>query len=189
MRLISEKSYGSVSVEDICQAAGVKKGSFYYFFPSKSDLTVAAMEADWQDKQPGYDRIFSPQTPPLERIGQYCEAVLRCHTAERSSSGKILGCPMITLGAELSTRDEKIRLKTVQIMQRYIKYLESAVRDAVDLRQIETLDPAVLASDLFAYLQGCLLAAKVSNGLTPLETLGDGMTRMLLAKSTLQAVT
>lgn len=188
MRLISENSYGSVSVEDICRAAGVKKGSFYYFFPSKSDLTVAAMEADWQDKQPGYDRIFSPQTPPLERIGQYCEAVLRCHTSERSSSGKILGCPMITLGAELSTRDEKIRLKAMQIMQRYIKYFESSVRDAVALRQIETPDPAALARDLFAYLQGCLLAAKVSNDLAPLQAVSDGMTRLLHGQSSLAAL-
>ena len=40
--LIWEQSYGAVSVDDICERANVKKGSFYYFFPSKSDLAVAA---------------------------------------------------------------------------------------------------------------------------------------------------
>lgn len=185
MRLISESSYGSVSVEDICTAAGVKKGSFYYFFPSKSDLTVAAMEADWQDKQPGYDRIFSSQTPPLERIAQYCESSLQCHTAEQGRSGKILGCPMITLGAELSTRDEKIRLKTVEIMHRYIRYFESAVRDALAQKEIETADPAALARDLFAYFQGCMLAAKVSNDLAPLRNIREGMMRLVTGQSAL----
>lgn len=187
MRLISENSYGSVSVDDICTAAGVKKGSFYYFFPSKSDLTVAAMEADWQVKQPDYDRVFSSQTPPLERIGQYCDSALACHTEEHGKNGKVLGCPMITLGAELSTREEKIRLKTVEIMNRYIKYFESAVRDAVALGEIQAADPSALARDLFAYFQGSMLAAKVGNDLAPLRGMREGMTRLLTGRPQLRA--
>ncbi len=48
-----------------CKKAEVKKGSFYCFFPSKSDLTVAAMEADWQAKQGELDRVFLPANPAL----------------------------------------------------------------------------------------------------------------------------
>ncbi len=62
--LIWRQSYGSVSVDDICDRAKVKKGSFYYFFPSKSDLAVAAYEEHWQQSQPKYDRTFSPLVPP-----------------------------------------------------------------------------------------------------------------------------
>ena len=40
--LIWSESYGAVTIDDICQRAEVKKGSFYYFFESKSDLAVAA---------------------------------------------------------------------------------------------------------------------------------------------------
>ena len=51
--LIWQHSYGSVSVDDICERADVKKGSFYYFFPSKSDLAVAkALTAARQKRQP-----------------------------------------------------------------------------------------------------------------------------------------
>ena len=35
------------SVEELCERAGVKKGSFYHFFPSKQELTLAALEAQW----------------------------------------------------------------------------------------------------------------------------------------------
>src|SRR5277367_1687751 len=70
--LIWQQSYGSVSVDDICDRAKVKKGSFYYFFPSKSDLAVAAYEEHWQQKRPVYDQTFSSQVPPLERIENYC---------------------------------------------------------------------------------------------------------------------
>ena len=45
--LIWVGSYGSTSVDDICEKAAVKKGSFYYFFESKADLAIAAIEADF----------------------------------------------------------------------------------------------------------------------------------------------
>src|ERR1700751_2897723 len=45
--LISQQSYGSVGVDQICEQSGVKKGSFYHFFRSKSELTVAAYEYHW----------------------------------------------------------------------------------------------------------------------------------------------
>ncbi|HSH94300.1 MAG TPA: helix-turn-helix domain-containing protein, partial [Roseimicrobium sp.] len=36
--LIWERSYGATSVDDICAKADVRKGSFYHFFRSKSEL-------------------------------------------------------------------------------------------------------------------------------------------------------
>ena len=47
MGLIWENSYGATSVDAICERAGAKKGSFYYFFKSKSELAAAALEGDW----------------------------------------------------------------------------------------------------------------------------------------------
>ena len=43
MDLIWENSYAATSVDAICERAGAKKGSFYYFFKSKSELAAAAM--------------------------------------------------------------------------------------------------------------------------------------------------
>ena len=49
--LMWEESYGAVSIDDICQRANVKKGSFYYFFDSKSELAVAALERSSQEQK------------------------------------------------------------------------------------------------------------------------------------------
>lgn len=179
IELISESSYGSVSVDDICTRAGVKKGSFYHFFPSKSDLTVAAMEADWQNGQAFLDRTFSPQTPPMERLRQYFDSKVESQEVKRVQCGKVLGCPMVTLGAELSTQDEKIRKKSVEIVDRYVKYYESALRDAMDEGEIEPTNARTLAEELFAYFQGTLLQAKVLNDVQPLRSLRAGLNRFL----------
>ena len=66
--LIWESSYGSISVDDICNRAGVNKGSFYYAFKSKSDLAAAAFEDHWNKKRGMMDEIFSSQVPPLSAL-------------------------------------------------------------------------------------------------------------------------
>ena len=43
LELIWSGSYGNTTIDQICERAGVKKGSFYYFFDSKADLAVAAI--------------------------------------------------------------------------------------------------------------------------------------------------
>ncbi len=42
LRVIRTKGYGASTVDDICQAAGVSKGSFFHHFVSKEDLALAA---------------------------------------------------------------------------------------------------------------------------------------------------
>jgi TetR/AcrR family transcriptional repressor of nem operon len=183
MELIWESSYGAVSVDDICRKADVKKGSFYHFFPSKADLTVAAIEADWKVKQPELDATFSPQVPPLTRLERYCENTLECQRRKFATHGKILGCPMITLGAELSTQEESIRVKAAEIVRRYIRYMESAIRDAQDEGLVPAGNPREAAERVFSLFQGSLLQAKILNDLTPLEGLSASMLRLLEART------
>ena len=73
--LMWENSYGTTSVDAICERAGAKKGSFYYFFKSKSELTAAALEAEWNKNKANMDALFSPTIPPLERFDRYFELV------------------------------------------------------------------------------------------------------------------
>src|SRR5579862_5941467 len=161
--LIWEQSYGAVSVDDICERAKVKKGSFYYFFPSKSDLATAAYEEHWQASRPSYDRIFSPLVPPLERVKDYCKMVYESQRERQAKTGRVLGCPFASVGCELSTQDEKIRQKSAEMFDRMCKYLENALRDAHKEGLIEKQDFAAKARAIFSLLMGMLVQAKVKN--------------------------
>src|SRR6185503_7896189 len=76
IKLVWRNSYGAVSVEDICQEAGVKKGSFYHFFPGKNELVAASFRKIWADNRPTYDRIFSSSVPPIDRLRAFFAHVL-----------------------------------------------------------------------------------------------------------------
>jgi TetR/AcrR family transcriptional repressor of nem operon len=183
LELIWESSYGSVSVDDICTKAGVNKGSFYYAFKSKSDLAVAAFEHHWAARRPALDQIFSTQTPPLERLTKYCQAIIDEQTAHYKRVGKVLGCPFCCLGSELSTQDENIRQKIEQTTGRSLKYLESAVRELATEGLIEAKDNAELGRELNSYIMGAILQAKIENNPKSLERLPQGVLRLLNVKS------
>ena len=68
LELIWTGSYGGTTIDHICDRAGVKKGSFYYFFDSKADLALAAVEVGWNRIRPDLDALFSATIPPLERL-------------------------------------------------------------------------------------------------------------------------
>ena len=42
------RSYADVGVSEICDHAGVQKGSFYHFFSSKRDLALAVIDERWR---------------------------------------------------------------------------------------------------------------------------------------------
>ncbi len=161
--LISQNSYGGVSVDDMCERAKVKKGSFYYFFPSKSDLAVAAYEEHWQQRRPIYDRMFSPLVPPLERIENYCEALYEGQKEKKAKTGRVPGCPFASVGCELSTQDEKIRQKAQEMFARYCQYIENTLRDAQKEGLIETCDFAQKSRVIHSFTMGMMLQAKVRN--------------------------
>jgi TetR/AcrR family transcriptional repressor of nem operon len=181
--LIWQQSYGSVSVEDICQRAKVKKGSFYHFFPSKSDLAVAAYEEYWQHSRPHYDRAFSPLVPPLERLSNYCKHIYESQREKQMKTGRVLGCPFASVGCELSTQDEKIRLKSEEMFDRSCKYIENALRDAHKEGLVQMKDFAAKSQAIFCFIMGRMLQAKVKNDPEVLRDLAPSIMQMIGAKT------
>lgn len=180
--LMWEESYGAVSIDDICQRANVKKGSFYYFFPSKSDLAVAALERSAQAQKDVWDEQFSPSRPPLERIRARCDHTYAKQAEIKARTGKVLGCPLCSVGSEICNQDERIRLKIQQILARNAKYWETAIRDAQHLGQIGPGDPAVKARCVLAYYEGMITQARIHNDAELLRDLAERVLAHLHAK-------
>ena len=170
--LIWTCSYGSTTIDQICEKAGVKKGSFYYFFDSKADLAETAIEEEWKAKRSELDSIFSPTIPPLDRLRKYCDFGYKIQTEMKAKYGCVLGCPLFSLGAEVSTQEARLQKKIEGMLDYKRKYLESAIRDAHAAGEIHAPDAAAKARTLFAFYQGVLTDARIRNDL---EVLRDAL--------------
>jgi len=173
MDLLWENSYGATSVDAICEKAGAKKGSFYYFFKSKSELAAAALEADWNKKRSQMDSIFSPTVPPLERFERYFNFVHDRLAEVQKKCGSILGCPLMSIGSEVSTQDQIVRDTIDRILDRKIKYFVSAIRDADAQGLIAAPDPEAKAKTLFAVYNGTLAQARIQDDLELIRDFKD----------------
>jgi len=182
MDLIWENSYGATSVDAICERAGAKKGSFYYFFKSKSELAAAALEDCWNKKKAEMDSIFSPTVPPMERFDRYFDFVHDRLAEMQKKCGSILGCPFISVGSEVSTQDQIVRETIDRIMDRKLNYFVSAVRDAAAEGLIEAPDPVAKARALFSCYQGMMAQARIQNDIELLRGFKEVAMEVLGAK-------
>jgi len=181
LELIWTHSYGSVSVDDICKAANVKKGSFYHFFPSKVDLAIAAMEESFDEMKPLYDGIFSAATPPVERFERMADFVFEKQVSTAAKYGRVCGCPCASLGSEMAGQEEGIRVKFDELAHRMERYYESALRDMVaDGLLPGNLNVKAKAQDIYTYILGQMMVARIQNDLEALERdLKPGLLRLL----------
>jgi len=186
--LIWSGSYGSTTIDDICEKAGVKKGSFYYFFDSKADLAVAAIDEEWQSRRQDLDSLFSPTIPPLQRLRNYCDFGYRFQSEIRAKYGCVLGCPLFSVGAEVSTEEDRLQKKIQEILEYKRKYFESAIRDAHAAGQIHAPDAVAKSRAMFAYYQGLLTQARIEDNLEILHEAARGMFDMLGVKQSEPAV-
>jgi TetR/AcrR family transcriptional repressor of nem operon len=182
LELIYARSYAGVGVQELCEHAGVKKGSFYHFFPSKRDLTLAALDHQWETlRKAVLEPAFSKQLPPLKRIERFFELFYEQQCAMKDRSGKVLGCPFGNLGLELSTQDEPIRRKVNGIFRELAGYFERALRDAVTAGKVPDQDCRATARMLVAYMEGISLLTKTSNDVQIARQLGQGIRRLVKA--------
>jgi TetR/AcrR family transcriptional repressor of nem operon len=182
LELIWTGSYGSTTIDHICDKAGVKKGSFYHFFEDKSHLAVEALEANWQTRRGELDGIFSATVPPLERLQKYCDFNYQVQQEMSSKYGHVLGCPLFAVGCEVCTQEDALQKKVQSILDYKRKYIEAAIREAAVGGEIEVADPAVAARMVMSYYEGVLTQARIQNDLDILREMAPGTFNMLGVK-------
>lgn len=168
--LIHARSYTDVGVAEICQQANVLKGSFYHFFPSKRDLTLAVLERIQADaKEMLLERAFDPTLPPLDRLDRLVTATIDMQQERAETAGHVLGCPVGNLATELATQDEPIRAATAKAFDG----MQARIRDTLEeaANTLPDIDLDATAQAMVAYFEGVLMMAKTQNSLDVLRRL------------------
>jgi TetR/AcrR family transcriptional regulator, transcriptional repressor for nem operon len=179
--------YHGATVERICEAAHARRGSFHYFFKTKDELVLAAIDAAWLERQPLLDAIFSPRLDPLARLEGYFDAIAMRQRSLKRSYGRVVGCFFTSLGSQLDGASPEIAARVKQALDVYQCYYVSAVCEAVARGQLVLAEPERKARDVFAFVLGVLSQARVHDDLVRVERLKTAALEMLGGCSTQEA--
>jgi TetR/AcrR family transcriptional repressor of nem operon len=167
MDLVHARGFAASGVKDITDAAGVPKGSFYAYFPSKEAFAAAILEHYWTDIETRLLPILGAEGSARERITRFFHALADEHQA----GDFLLGCLIGKLSLELGGSSEPVRAELVRILDSWDEALTACVRsgqdDSGDVRA--DLDATELAALLVEAWEGAALRGKVSRSRTPYE--------------------
>ncbi len=177
------RSYANVGIQEICESAGVQKGSFYHFFPSKRDLVMAVIDEFADEWANGFvAEAFDEALPPLERINYLLDAVYFWQKSVKQVHGRMLGCIFGNLTLEVSTQDDILRAKLLAIFTRAKSRFKETLDDAVETGALAPLDSGLTAEAMLAYLEGVILLAKAQNDPELIYRLGPAVTSLSIEK-------
>ena len=157
--LFHSRSYESVGVQELCEAAEIHKGSFYHFFASKEDLAAAVIDAQWaatraEVVEPG----LADDVAPLARIERTFHFMSRAQRGAKREGGVTPGCPFANLAGEVSNHEPKLRKKLARVYREMQDLFAETLRAAVRAKEIpRDADVERKAEALVALSQGAML--------------------------------
>jgi TetR/AcrR family transcriptional regulator, transcriptional repressor for nem operon len=169
--LLEQRGYSALGVAEICKAAGVPKGSFYYFFESKETLALTVIDAHWAAERRDWERILHGDGDPLPRLRQLLEATEERQRAGQGSYGAVLGCMFGNLSLEMSNQADAIRLRLQEIFEAEVDMVDAVITEARERGELALSDTRETARSVVAQLEGQVLFAKLYNNPARLHSL------------------
>jgi AcrR family transcriptional regulator len=152
-QLFSQSGYDATSVADICQAAGVSKGAFYYHFPTKQAVFLELLEywlveLDLALKRSSQDTQSVPEA--IERMAGTAAILLQSEKANLS---------IILEFWRQAYRDPAIWQIASAPYQRYHSFFSSLIQQGISDGSLDNVDPDLAARLFVSLALGLLMQA------------------------------
>jgi TetR/AcrR family transcriptional repressor of nem operon len=180
--LIELRGYSALGVAEICTAADVPKGSFYYFFASKEALALAVLDEHWRAQRADWERTLGSRKTPLRQLRQLLQETQDCLRAGQQNCGAVSGCMFGNLTLELSNQTEPIRKRLQEIFDAQVEMVEKLITRARQRGEVDVADTHEAARSVVAQLEGQVLFAKLYNNTQGLDTLWANCLSLLSAR-------
>jgi TetR/AcrR family transcriptional regulator, transcriptional repressor for nem operon len=163
---LHRKGFNATSVQDITDAAGAPKGSFYNHFESKEALAAEAVRKYREKSRERLAVLQDRKLRPLRRLRKYFETLNQAVTDAAFSRGCLLG----NFGAELSDQSALVREQVAEAFDAWSRILAGVVAEAQEEGAIpRTFPPKALAEFLLNAWEGAMVRAKVDKDRAPLD--------------------
>lgn len=179
MVLLWSKGYNATSVNDIVKAAGIPKGSFYFYFESKEDFAVKAIDKYLNfNFAPAKEVLQNKSVSAKQRLCDFYE--FRYNMMKNEMDCK-MGCMAANLGNEMSEHSEKIRTSILVKEQMILSIITEVIKEAQDYGEI---DKGIEAKDMAAFIEdvgkGAMISMKEMKSSYPLDNMMHIIRKTLL---------
>ncbi|NQY20496.1 MAG: TetR/AcrR family transcriptional regulator [Campylobacteraceae bacterium] len=152
---IYEHGYNATSIESILKKAKMNKGSMYYYFKSKKDLTLTMIAQNLssyiQDK---YSKLLDYETNILDELIKLLK--------DKNNFEVSHGCKVNNLVQELSHTDNDFKIALEKVYLNFENIFEQILNKAYENGEFEHNDIKSLAIFVLASFEGCLATGKKS---------------------------
>lgn len=162
MTLMRQRGFNATTVDDICSAAGVTKGGFFYYFKSKDEIAKAAVTYFHEQKSKSYAAAaFRKLTDPLERVFGRLDYVKESVGGNKHQTTK--GCLIGVFAQELAFTHPELREICQEFFTRIAKDFAADLAEAkAKYAPQAEFDPKSLALFYVSLVQGSLMLAKTA---------------------------
>ncbi|WP_343731767.1 TetR family transcriptional regulator C-terminal domain-containing protein [Duganella sp.] len=166
LNLLHSKGFNATSVQDITDAAGVPKGSFYNHFSSKEALGLEVLQR-YTDGVADMAAVLKERSlAPRARVQQYFERMIAGNAANDFNFGCMLG----NFSTELSNQIPAMRSAMREAFSLSTGALAAVIAEGQQDGSIRADAPAEeLAGFVTDAWQGAVLRAKAEQSRAPLE--------------------
>jgi len=157
--------FNGVGVQEITDAAGVPKGSFYNHFDSKETLGAQIVDRyGMNNTRRGI--LLDKNVPPLQRLRTHFNALNDTFIKSKFERGCLLG----NFSAELANQSAAIRDSLAKLFERWTEDLKVAIEDAQAEGAVSSDHKAAdIAAFLLDAYEGSLLRARVQRDRAPFD--------------------
>ncbi|MOA02387.1 HTH-type transcriptional repressor NemR [compost metagenome] len=164
---MTAKGYTAVGLAEVVAAAGVPKGSFYYYFKSKEEFGQALLENYFSAYLSEVDGLLSGPGTAGERLLAYFQNWTRHQGVDLPANR----CLVVKLGAEVCDLSEDMRLVLRQGTDAVIDRIAQCIAAGqAEGSILNTTAAPELAASLYQLWLGASLLGKVGKHSTPFDT-------------------
>lgn len=166
--LVHRQGFNNTGLKDILKAAGVPKGSFYFYFDSKETFGIELAHYLRKRSREAMLPIINDETKtPLERL----HAMFSRFQAYFASHGYTRGCPIGNLAQEMSDLSDPFRIALNDALDGMIEGFAYLLREAQKVGEIPAdLDTDEAALFIVQACQGAFIRVKLLKNAEPLDT-------------------
>jgi len=177
LQALHKRGFNATSVQDITEAAGVPKGSFYNHFSSKEELGAAVVGKYVAAGEASRLRLQDRSRRPLARLRNHFEAL-----AAGAENPGAPGCLLGNFGAELSNQSPIIRERVGEAFAKWRGAIAKVILEAREGGELrDGREPEALAAFVLDAWEGAVLRSKVEQSRAPLDAFLEMVFSTILA--------